>query len=134
MLSYLFTIAAVGIAETAYLIRKRKEASKPICPIGGGCEIVLTSKYNRTLGMHNDILGFLFYLGVAALFSALVIDIGDVSTWNMIIAGMLVGATAMSLRFFYLQWQVIHAWCFWCLMSMMTILCMDALFFGFILF
>ena len=42
-----------------------------------------------------------------------------------IIALMLAGATAMSAIFTYLQWKVIKAWCFWCLMSAATVGIMD---------
>jgi uncharacterized membrane protein len=117
----LFTLAAIGIAETAYLIRKRKENEKPVCPIGGGCATVLESKYNVTLGIHNDELGLAFYVAMAGVTALLVIGTGPLAAWNLLAAGMIVGALLMSARFVYLQWQVIRAWCFWCLMSTATI-------------
>ncbi len=119
--AWLFTLAAVGIAETAYLIRKRIESEKPVCPIGGGCEIVLGSRYNKIFGVHNDILGFLFYMATAVLTGFLVIGVEPLVWWNTIVLAMVAGAAAMSLALIYLQWQVIKAWCFWCLMSAATI-------------
>ncbi|MEK7081962.1 MAG: vitamin K epoxide reductase family protein [Patescibacteria group bacterium] len=46
-LALLFTLSAVGISETVYLIRKRLAAEKPICPIGENCALVLTSRWSK---------------------------------------------------------------------------------------
>lgn len=122
----LFTIAAIGISETSYLIRKRIAAQKPVCPIGEGCETVLNSKYNRLFfGIHNDLAGMAFYVAFAALIAFIVIGAGPAETWLLFANLMLLGATAMSLIFTYLQWRVIRAWCFWCLMSAATVGLMD---------
>lgn len=121
----LFTLAAIGISETSYLIKKRRLSERPVCPIGTGCEEVLQSKYNTLFGVHNDILGFIFYVAMAFITSLLVIENGPI---EILLKGayiLLFGATFMSLYFTYLQWKVIHAWCFWCLMSAVTIVLMD---------
>ena len=125
----LFTVACVGISETAYLIRKRVAMSVPVCPLNGNCELVLTSKYNKSFGVYNDISGLFFYIFFAVMAAVLVIDGSIVNfytawiIWTSQLA--LVVASLMSLRFIYLQWQVIKAWCFWCLMSAGTVLLMD---------
>ena len=134
----LFTIAAIGISEASYLIRKRIAAERPVCPIGGGCEQVLNSKYNSLiLGIHNDLLGMLFYVGAAIIAGLIVIYDGNPGVLSgllednpqpllaLALEAMLLGATAMSAIFTYLQWKVIKAWCFWCLMSAATIAIMD---------
>jgi len=122
----LFTLAAIGISETAYLIRKRIAAQAPVCPIGGGCEEVLRSRYNRLfLGIHNDAAGMAFYLAMCVL-TALLVILDQPPLW--VPAGvflLLAGATLASAVFTFLQWRVIRAWCFWCLMSAATILLMD---------
>ena len=127
--SLLFTIASIGISEVAYLIRKRRAAEAPVCPIGGGCETVLKSKYNKFFGLvHNDILGMAFYICAAAVSALVVINEQNdelVKSLIDVLSIMLAGATAMSLVFTYLQWRVIRAWCFWCLMSAATIVIMD---------
>jgi uncharacterized membrane protein len=117
----LFTLAAIGIAETVYLIRKRKEEERPICPIGGGCHEVLSSKYNRTFGVHNDFLGLLFYAWTAFLAALVVIGVQPIELWFVIVILNVTGAFVMSAYFFLLQWRVIKAWCFWCLMSAATV-------------
>lgn len=117
----LFTIAAIGIAEAAYLIRKRIAAERPVCPIGEDCVTVLSSKYNRLFGIHNDLLGFLFYIAFATLVALLVIGTGPKEELLQLAEIMLAGAAGMSLYLIYLQKYVIRAWCFWCLMSAGTI-------------
>ena len=117
----LFTLAAIGIAETAYLIRERKAGERPVCPIGGGCHVVLESKYNKIFGIHNDILGFLFYVLMCVLTGLVVVGVAPVMAWITIAVMAVTGAAIMSLWFVYLQWRVIKAWCFWCLMSAATI-------------
>lgn len=124
----LFTIAAIGISEASYLVSKRKADEAPVCPIGEGCETVLKSQYNRVLGIHNDILGLAFYITAAILAGALVIYEPDYNLHSMLLGALslaLLGATIMSSIFFYLQWRVLRAWCFWCLMSALTIVIMD---------
>ena len=118
----LFTIAAIGVSETSYLIRKRIIDERPVCPIGEGCATVLNSKYNRFFfGIHNDVAGMAFYVGFAILIGALVIGTAYDALLLLLAEIMLAGAALMSLIFIYLQWRVIRAWCFWCLMSAATI-------------
>lgn len=127
--TFLFTIAAIGISEAAYLVEKRKAAEKPVCPIGHGCEEVLNSKYNRLFGIHNDILGLAFYAVSAFILGFIVIN-GDNSNTRLLsylFYFMLGGATTMSAVFIFLQSQVIKAWCFWCVMSGITIFLMDVI-------
>lgn len=121
----LFTLAALGIATTSYLIKKRRALDHPVCPLGGQCEEVLTSKYNKFFGIiHNDIAGFLFYIYVAI--SIAFIELGSahselIAEWLFYIESF---ALLMSIYFFFLQWKVIKAWCFWCLMSAANVLAM----------
>ena len=117
----LFTLSAIGISETVYLIRSRIAQKTPICILGEECRQVLESNYQKTLGVSNDILGLVFYSAVSLLSAFLVIEIEPVVLWDKIIGVLIFGAALTSLYFIYLQWRVIKAWCFWCLMSAFTI-------------
>ena len=123
MTSYalLFTLSAIGISETVYLIRKRIASEKPVCPIGSGCVLVLTNKYNKVFIVPNDILGLLFYVAASFISAFLVIGIEPLAFWSFIIKLSITLGALLSLFFTYLQWRVIRAWCFWCLMSAFTI-------------
>jgi len=116
----LFTLSAIGISETMYLIRTRIAAEEPVCPIGEGCATVLTSKYSKIFIIPNDILGLLAYVVISFIAALLVIGVG-VSFWSVVIKILVGLASLVSLFFTYLQWREIRAWCFWCLMSAFTI-------------
>jgi uncharacterized membrane protein len=117
----LFTLSAIGISETAYLIRKRIASEKPVCPIGENCTLVLESKYNKIFFVHNDVLGFLFYIAASFITAFLVIGVEPLAFWNFILKLSVGFGALFSVFLTYLQWRVIRAWCFWCLMSAFTI-------------
>jgi len=129
MTSYalLFALSAIGISETVYLVRKRIAAEKPVCPIGEDCTLVLTSKYNKLFIIPNDVLGLLFYIAASFIASFLVIGIEPLAFWNFVFRISVAAAALISLFFTYLQWRVIRAWCFWCLMSAFTIWLMEGI-------
>ena len=120
-LALIFTLSAVGISETMYLVRKRIAFEKPICPIGENCTVVLSSKYNKLFIIPNDMLGLLSYVCTAVISAFLVIEIGPSTLWQTILTIMILSMSLASMFLAYLQWRVIHAWCFWCLMSACTI-------------
>lgn len=117
----IFTLAAIGISEVVYLIKKRIAAQRPVCPLGGDCVTVLTSKYNKFFFIPNDILGLLFYITITLLAAFIVIGIGPVELFYAAIRLFVAMASIMSLYLTFLQWRIIKAWCFWCLMSAFTV-------------
>ena len=119
--SILFTLAAIGISETAYLIRKRKVAQAPVCPIGADCTLVLSSKYNQMLGVHNDVVGLFAYVIIAVAAAFLVNGAGPVAWLELALRALVAGGAAFSFFLIYIQWRVLKAWCFWCVMSAFTL-------------
>lgn len=120
-LALLFTFSAIGISETVYLIRKRIASEKPVCVLGEDCVKVLTSKYSRLFLIPNDVLGFLTYIVISIISAFLVIGVEPLSFWSLILKILVGVASLISFLFTYLQWRVIKAWCFWCLLSALTI-------------
>jgi len=120
----LFTLAAIGVSETVYLIEKRKKLERPVCPIGNDCSTVLESKYNRLLFIHNDLTGLMFYIAAATISALLVIGVPYQIKLDLLARVMIIASTAFSLPLLYLQWRVIRAWCFWCVMSAITVFAM----------
>src|SRR3989344_8054418 len=84
-LALLFTLSAIGISETVYLIRKRIASEKPVCPIGEGCALVLASNYNKIFIIPNDVLGLLFYIIASFISAFLVIGVEPLAFWSLII-------------------------------------------------
>ena len=124
-LALLFTLSAIGISETVYLVRQRIASEKPVCPIGKGCEIVLNSRYKKIFLLPNDAWGLIVYILISLLCAFLVIEVPLLPVWSLFFKILVGFASIMSLVFTYLQWRVIHAWCFWCLMSAFTIWLME---------
>jgi uncharacterized membrane protein len=120
-LALIFTLSAIGISETVYLIKKRKAMERPVCPIGEDCTVVLESKYNRIFFIHNDILGLIGYFFISTFSALIVIGAGPATMFGLILKALIAFASLMSLFFVFLQWKVIKAWCFWCLLSAITI-------------
>jgi uncharacterized membrane protein len=126
-LSLIFTLAALGISETVYLIRKRIAMERPICPIGGDCGVVLTSKYNHLLGVPNDILGLLNYIAIALISIFLFLGIFTQLPLVLFLKILVAVSCLMSVALIHIQWKILKAWCFWCLMSAGTVFAMGAI-------
>ena len=120
----LFTLSAIGISETSYLLQKRRAQEKPHCVIGGECHKVLESKYNNILGIPNEVLGLLFYVAISVLTSLLVIGVGPLVLWRALSRIFILSGALFSLVLTYIQWRIIKVWCFWCVMSALTIFLM----------
>lgn len=120
----LFILSALGISETVYLIQKRVASEKPFCPLNESCTVVLTSKYSKMFIIPNDILGLLFYIVISFITAFLVIGVEPIIWWDKIARILIISGTLLSIYFIYLQWRIIKAWCFWCLMSAFTIFLM----------
>ncbi len=131
MISFIliFILSAIGIIETIYLIRKRIASEVPICLIGGDCGVVLGSKYNKIFIIPNDILGLLTFILILLLAILLAVGVQPISLLGLVLKLTVAGASVMSLFFTYLQWQVIRIWCFWCLMSALTVWLMGSVIF-----
>lgn len=121
----LLTLSAIGMIEAVYLIRKRVASEEPTCLIGKGCGTVLMSKYNKLFIIPNDILGLFVYVAIFFVIGFLVIGIGPRLFWGSILSILVGAASIASLVFTYLQWRVIRAWCFWCLVSASIIWLME---------
>jgi uncharacterized membrane protein len=118
----LFLLSIFGFFESMYLTRKRMTKQAPACPIGSAheCTVVLESEYNHLFGLHNDVLGILFYASVFIL-AGIFLWFGNLNPLLITLLKILIGVSGvMSLVFTYLQWKVIKAWCFWCLCSAFT--------------
>jgi uncharacterized membrane protein len=85
---------------------------------------VLESRYKKTLGIRNDVLGIVFYAVISVATAFLFIGVEPVIFWDRFARTLIFAGVFMSLYFTFLQWRVIKVWCFWCLMSAFTILLM----------
>ena len=125
----ILVLSLLGLVETGYLISCRLRKQRPVCFAGTHCSLVLESDYNNLFGIHNDILGFLFYVACGMLSLLLMMTVGSTEL-ELFLLRIVVGFGAvMSVFLIFLQWKVIKAWCFWCLVSALTTWVMAAVVF-----
>jgi uncharacterized membrane protein len=109
-------LALSGAAIAAYLTYVHYNLDALVC-VGGGCEIVQTSRYSEIMGIPLALFGLLMFLGVAALIVVRdrMPDVAYLANAGIIVA--LVAALIYYAYLTYLEANVIHAWCEWCVVS-----------------
>ncbi|MEK6915467.1 MAG: vitamin K epoxide reductase family protein [Nanoarchaeota archaeon] len=107
----ILTLSILGLAITIYITIAHILKKKIICPIDGkSCNKVLDSKYSRTLGIKNEIIGFSYYLLIiAGLF------IFQSESINLILKMISPIAMIYSIILFGIQIRIIKSYCFWCI-------------------
>ncbi|MEK6894326.1 MAG: vitamin K epoxide reductase family protein [Nanoarchaeota archaeon] len=101
----------IGIAITLYISIAHALKKKVICPINSkSCNIVLDSKYSRTLGIKNEIIGLAYYIGI-------LIVVFTNPSQNLLLATKLISilASAYSLILINIQIRVLNNYCSWCI-------------------
>jgi len=113
----LLVFSILGLAIAAYLVWKRVTRENPLCLIGEDCTAVLRSKYSNIFGIHNDVAGVAFYVALLLIIFALRLDIGPTDLLILAMKLMSGAGVGMGLILLFVQWKVIRAWCFWCIVS-----------------
>lgn len=111
-------IALLGIANAGYLAYIAFEGVAPTCTIIKGCELVAASPYARVFGIPLALFGVLFYTLVlgTALWGFLAAPRSRVARFILPLTAL---GFLLSLYFLYLQAFVIHAFCQYCLFSLL---------------
>ena len=110
----LIVLAILGIFDSGYLVKERVKKKPLSCPIDGGCEKVVESKWNTTFFIKNDILGLFYY--VLILFLTLYLFF--ISEKLLLFTKILSGASLLfSLFLVFIQAKIIKEYCFYCLIS-----------------
>lgn len=113
----LFGLEVLGALIALYLIWKRKKQEQPLCIIGEDCSAVLESKYNSIFGVHNDIMGLLYYFVMIGLLLLFAYGIGPMEWWIIAQKALALIGAFMGVILMYIQWQELKAWCSWCIVS-----------------
>lgn len=116
---YLIALAMVGLSISLYIYFSKSTNTPLVCPIGHGCEDVISSKYGKTFGVENTLLGIPYYLAVIAYGTGIILNRNIFK--EAIVHYFLVGISACSVLFSaYLtgvQAFVLKKWCVYCLVS-----------------
>lgn len=106
-------LAIVGAGISAYLTYVHFNLDALVCA-GGGCEIVQQSQYSEIMGVPIAVMGLLVFLGVIALIIVRerMLDYAYLANAGIIL--LLVSSLIYFAYLTYLEMNVIHAWCQWC--------------------
>lgn len=110
----LIILAILGIFDSGYIIKKRVKKQPLTCPIDGGCEKVVESKWNHLLLIKNDVAGLLYYFLILFLVLYLIFISDSLLSFTKIIAGV---SLFFSLILVFIQFKIIKEYCFYCLIS-----------------
>ena len=110
----LIILGVLGLFDSGYLIKSRATKQPAICPIGGGCQVVLESKWGKMFGIKNDLIGFSYYT-IILIFAFYVFFVSN----NFLLTIQIISAVALffSILLIFIQAKVIRQYCFYCLAS-----------------
>ena len=114
----LLVIAALGLADSAFLAFEHMRGVPPPCGAGSQCEVVTTSSYAQILGIPVAYLGTLYYAFIVVL-CVLYFDKKN-SAWIRLASLVTPIGLVMSLWFLGVQAFILHAYCYYCLGSAAT--------------
>lgn len=108
-------LSAIGFFDAGYLTALHFLESSAACSPLARCDAVLKSAYAAPVGIPLALIGALYYL----LLFALALRARREPSPRLIVPIVLVSGAGffISLALIYLQWQVIYAWCMYCLIS-----------------
>ena len=116
---FLMLLGLAGFVISSYILYKNSKAQPLVCHIGSDCGKVTNSKYGKTFGFDNTILGMIYY-GFVFVMSLLAgifpefIASSSVFLGRLLISG---GAALFSAYLVYIQLIVLKEFCEYCLVS-----------------
>lgn len=125
MILFLIALAALGLADSGYLLWKLfgPRSGPLVCPFKQACDAVLASRYGRMLGIRNELIGLAYYLLVLALLALAMagapLPVAVLGTENPLRLAFLISipAFAASLILTGIQHFVLKNYCSYCLFA-----------------
>lgn len=110
--------AFAGILLTGYIFHKKRRKERFVCPVGFECDRVIWSEYSTLFGIPLEVLGFLYYLGIAAVYGVF-LAVPGAALPQAVFAVLLVTVFAFlfSMYLTFVQAFALKEWCTWCLTS-----------------
>lgn len=119
MAQYLFALilSIIGFALAYHIWHKKSSNQKLVCVIGEDCSKVVESKYGKTFGIDNSVLGMLYYFfvlaaSILALFSPMLLTVHLFVKGFLAIAGL---SALFSLYLVFIQIFILKEFCEYCL-------------------
>ncbi len=103
-----------------YIYYTKKHGKQLVCPVGSDCNVVITSRYSKFLGVSLEYWGMFYYAVIIAAYVVLIFAPHLLS--EFFLSGLIMlTATAFlfSLYLLFVQAFLLRQWCIWCLLSAM---------------
>jgi uncharacterized membrane protein len=111
-------IAFAGFILSLYIYHKKRRKEHMVCPLKADCQTVIHSQYSRFMGVPVELLGMLYYIGIALGYGLYISGAAFLPWW---FGYLLFFVTGMAFLFSgYLtaiQVVTIKNYCTWCLTS-----------------
>lgn len=116
----IFILPLLGFINAFYLYYQHKRevatGQKMFCLIGGDCGAVVGSKYGRTLGIKNELIGMTYYTLLAVYF-LIIIFIPQIAVFAILVKSTIIVATVFSFYLLLAQTILLRKLCSWCLIA-----------------
>lgn len=129
-LATFIVLSIVGIADAGYLMYAHQKKKPLVCPLEHDCSRVTESRWSYVLGVRNELLGLIFYMGILlfalgeVIFPALLQPFYDLAVLG-IGAGLIFSIILLLIEIFYIK-----DYCFYCVISaLLTLLLFINVFF-----
>jgi uncharacterized membrane protein len=111
-----FIVCIAGILISSYIFIQKSRHQKLACPRDNPCDLVLHSRFGKTLGVPNELLGILYFGSTTfLLYGYVTLPVLYVSAILYILFFTLSIGGLFSIYLVSLQAFVIKRWCAWCL-------------------
>ncbi|PJE75495.1 hypothetical protein COV04_04290 [Candidatus Uhrbacteria bacterium CG10_big_fil_rev_8_21_14_0_10_48_11] len=111
-------LALAGLSVAGYIRWKKGQSHPFVCPIKFHCDAVVKSDYAKLFGIPVEVLGILYYAGIALSYTLfLLTSLEATTTFVMLVMFVSFVAFVFSLYLTAVQAFVLKQWCTWCLMS-----------------
>lgn len=108
-------LGLTGLADAVYLTVKHFTGGSVPCALTGGCDTVLTSQFSTFGGLPVALWGAGYYL-VIILLAALYLST-ERPRFLGLVFGLSTAGVLVSAVLIFIQWQILAAWCAYCLLS-----------------
>lgn len=112
--------AAGGSGVALYIYYTKRYHKQLVCPIGSDCNVVITSRYSKFLGVSLEYWGMFYYALIFAAYIVLIFAPHLLS--EFLLSGLIMLTAAaffFSLYLLFVQAFLLRQWCIWCLLSAM---------------
>lgn len=122
---FAIVLAVAGTGIASYLAYENLQGHSGVCAITHGCATVQQSSYGKLFGVPVSAPGLAMYIALGALAVAWLTDFrGLRALWTLLgFAGAVCGAV-VSAYLTYIEWQVLEAWCIYCIGSALLMVTM----------